>query len=163
MREAVFSSLGALVEGSRVIDLFAGTGAYGLEAISRGAAQATFYEINRDALACLRQNRDAVLKACDLETSATRILARDVYTLETAAEKADLIFIDPPYSEIESRIDLIFAKADQHATGSGAVVSRRSGDSRGGPKCTEKPAGYQPGAGAVVERTRQPPGPRPNS
>ena len=122
MREAVFSSLGALVEGSRVIDLFAGTGAYGLEAISRGAAQAIFYEINRDALACLRQNRDAVLKACDLETSATRILARDVYTLETAAEKADLIFIDPPYSEIESRIDLIFAKAHQHATREAVVI-----------------------------------------
>lgn len=122
MREAVFSSLGTLVEGSRVIDLFAGTGAYGLEAISRGAVKATFYEINRGALVCLKQNCQAVLKSCSLENSAARILDRDVYTAETVLEQADLIFIDPPYDAIESRIGLIFTKADQYATQDASVI-----------------------------------------
>lgn len=122
IREAIFSSLGTLVEGSRVIDLFAGTGAYGLEAISRGAVKATFYETNRDALACLKQNKASVLKSCGLENHTARILNRDVYTAETILEKADLIFIDPPYDTIESRINLIFTKVDQHATQDASVI-----------------------------------------
>lgn len=122
MREAVFSSLGTLVEGSRVIDLFAGTGAYGLEAISRGAVKATFYETNRKAIVCLKQNCQAVLKSCSLENSVAKILDRDVYAVETVLEKADLIFIDPPYDVIESRIDLIFTKAGQHATQDASVI-----------------------------------------
>ena len=99
MREAIFSSLGQSVVGSRVFDLFAGTGAYGLEAISRGASKAIFYETDRNALSCLQQNQQAVLKACGLGSDATRIIARDVYALNMASESADLIFIDPPYPD----------------------------------------------------------------
>ena len=55
-RQAIFSSLGSAVEGASVLDLFAGTGSYGLEAASRGAAAATFAETDRLALAALRRN-----------------------------------------------------------------------------------------------------------
>ena len=122
MREAIFSSLSAYVEGSRVVDLFAGTGAYGLEAISRGASKATFYETNREALVCLKQNRQAVLKCCGLENSAANILARDVYATDAILEKADLIFIDPPYDSIEHRLEQILQRADQHATEDAFVI-----------------------------------------
>src|SRR3954454_24471036 len=63
MRQAVFSSLGARVAGARFLDLFAGSGAYGLEALSRGAIAGTFVEQNGKAVACLRQNIAAVCKS----------------------------------------------------------------------------------------------------
>src|SRR5277367_393404 len=63
MRQSVFSSLGALVEGARFVDLFAGSGAYGLEAFSRGASGGTFVERNAKASACLRTNIAAVCRS----------------------------------------------------------------------------------------------------
>ncbi|MDR0534836.1 MAG: RsmD family RNA methyltransferase [Puniceicoccales bacterium] len=63
LREAVFSSLGAFVEGARVLDLFSGTGAYGLEALSRGSGAVTFVEKNPAAIAAVRANASAVQKA----------------------------------------------------------------------------------------------------
>ncbi|MCB0386966.1 MAG: RsmD family RNA methyltransferase, partial [Bdellovibrionales bacterium] len=67
MREAVFSSLGPLVEGSRCLDLFAGTGAYGLEALSRGATAVSFVENDTKALRALKTNQDTVLKSLNLQ------------------------------------------------------------------------------------------------
>ena len=152
MREAVFSSLGDQVEGSHVVDLFAGTGAYGLEAVSRGAVQATFYEINRSALMCLKQNKAAVLKACELETDVATIIARDVYASETVSRKADLVFIDPPYDEIESKIDIIFEKAARHAASDAFVVLELPGDLK------PEPDGWQ-----VVRRFGKPKRDAPNA
>src|SRR3954465_11512303 len=63
MRQAVFSSLGARTVGARFLDLFAGSGADGLEALSRGAAGGVFVEQNAKAVACLRQNIAAVCKS----------------------------------------------------------------------------------------------------
>ena len=60
MRQAVFSSLAALVPGATCLDLFAGTGSYGLEALSRGAEKVVFVERNPKALGCLRRNLAAV-------------------------------------------------------------------------------------------------------
>ena len=122
MREAIFSSLGPCVKGSQVIDLFAGTGAYGLEAISRGAVKVDFYETDRNALTCLKQNCQAVLKSCDFEDNIVNIFARDVYAGTTGSEKAELIFIDPPYAEIETQLEQIFQKADQYATEDASVI-----------------------------------------
>lgn len=111
MREAIFSSLGPSVEGCTVADLFAGTGSYGLEAISRGAASATFFETSRTALSCLRTNARAALRSCNLDTSAARIIERDVFTLETNTPDYDLIFLDPPYEMIQPSLARIFEKA----------------------------------------------------
>ena len=111
MREAVFSSLGGSVEGCRVVDLFAGTGSYGLEALSRGAARATFFETDRAALACLRDNVCATLRSCQLDTDTAKVVARDVFSLHADSPAYDLIFIDPPYEIISTQIGSIFTKA----------------------------------------------------
>ncbi len=109
MREAVFSSLGTAVEGARVADLFAGTGAYGLEAMSRGAAGGLFVENSGDALACLRGNLEAVAKSCGLaSTGEWPVLACKVYALDATQGPFDLVFVDPPYALIESKIQDIF-------------------------------------------------------
>lgn len=111
MREAVFSSLGHTLEGCQVADLFAGTGSYGLEAVSRGAMAATFFETNRAALVCLRENIRAALRSCGLDTETARVIDRDVFTPESNSPTYDLIFLDPPYEMIESELSRIFEKA----------------------------------------------------
>ncbi|WP_309385035.1 RsmD family RNA methyltransferase [Cerasicoccus frondis] len=106
LREAVFSSLGpARVEGARVLDCFAGTGAYGLEALSRGAQMAVFVEQDRGAQKCWEQNRAAVAKALQLPPeSATDLRRGDFFKiLARGGETFDLIFADPPYELWETR------------------------------------------------------------
>jgi 16S rRNA (guanine966-N2)-methyltransferase len=79
------------VEGAHVLDVFAGTGAFGLEALSRGAAHATFIEQDRAALAALRANI-AALRADPLCT----VLPVDALAVPVG-QKCDLVFLDPPY------------------------------------------------------------------
>jgi len=111
MRESLFSSLGSSIEGCIVADLFAGTGSYGLEAISRGATSATFFETSRQALTCLRQNAQAVLRSCAVDTASARVVARDIFSLDTNTPGYDLIFLDPPYAMIDTQLTKIFVKA----------------------------------------------------
>ena len=95
VREALFSALGD-VRGARVLDLYAGTGALGIEALSRGATQATFVESARAALAALREN----LAALGLEASA-RVVAQPVArAVPGLSGPFDLVFADPPYAAI---------------------------------------------------------------
>jgi 16S rRNA (guanine966-N2)-methyltransferase len=81
-----------VVEGARALDAFAGTGAFGLEALSRGAAFATFMEHDRAALKALRGN----VAACRAEDRAA-VLAVDVLAAPPG-EPCGLVFLDPPYS-----------------------------------------------------------------
>ena len=91
VREAVFSSIGQWVEGALVVDLYAGSGSFGLEALSRGAADAAFVENGRKALAALRSNVETVgLGGSVIATTVQEFLQRS----ET---KFDLVFIDPPW------------------------------------------------------------------
>lgn len=98
LREAIFSMLtagrlGNRVDGARVLDLFAGTGALGLEALSRGADHATFVDQGRKALGLLREN----LRRTRREDDAT-ILNTDATRLPPNTDvPCDLIFLDPPY------------------------------------------------------------------
>jgi 16S rRNA (guanine966-N2)-methyltransferase len=97
VREALFSILGD-IDGAVVLDLFAGTGAMGLEALSRGAASATFVEIDRQAMEVVRRNVDATISDGEHETDlikgdATRV----VRSLALAGRRFDLVFFDPPY------------------------------------------------------------------
>jgi len=80
----------AVVEGAVVLDAFAGTGALGLEALSRGAARASFIEKDRAALAALRAN----LAACGAEA---QVIAGDATKPPRPMQPATLIFLDPPY------------------------------------------------------------------
>ena len=128
IREAIFSSLGSRVEGSRVVDLFAGTGSYGLEALSRGASHATFYEIDRKALACLKENRDMVLKCCQLSASVAPTITRDLYIKDNDGQRADYIFIDPPYDSIEANLRRIFARVEQLSKPDASVILEFPGE-----------------------------------
>ena len=97
VREAVFSILGPM-EGSIVLDLFAGTGAMGLESLSRGASGATFVELDRQAHEVVRRNIDATITGerdhVDLiKGDAVRV----VRSLALAERRFDLVFFDPPY------------------------------------------------------------------
>jgi 16S rRNA (guanine966-N2)-methyltransferase len=98
VREAVFAIIGPC-EGAHVLDLFAGSGAMGIEALSRGAQAVTFVERDPRAAACIRAN----LTALDL-TPAARIVVRDwsVALRDEAQrdERYDLCLIDPPYSVV---------------------------------------------------------------
>jgi len=111
LREAIFSSLGASIDGCKVADLFAGTGSYGLEALSRGAASSTFFETDHTALTCLRQNVQAAIRSCNLDTDVAKVVARDVFTLDLNTPSYDLIFLDPPYDTIAENLQRIFEKA----------------------------------------------------
>ncbi|MGO9485652.1 MAG: 16S rRNA (guanine(966)-N(2))-methyltransferase RsmD [Rhodomicrobium sp.] len=101
VRESIFNILihgieGAGIEGARVLDLFAGTGALGLEALSRGAAYCLFVEDNADARGLIREN----IEALGL-TGASKVWRRDATKLGTAAtmQPFQLLFADPPYGK----------------------------------------------------------------
>jgi 16S rRNA (guanine966-N2)-methyltransferase len=112
MRQSVFSSLGARVSGARFLDLFAGSGAYGLEALSRGAAAGVFVEQNGKAAACVRQNILAVCKSLGRDAKDVQVVQADarVVPLGGVAEVPDLVFIDPPYPIIEEIAPRLFAR-----------------------------------------------------
>jgi len=111
MRQAVFSSLGARVAGARFVDLFAGTGAYGLEAFSRGASGGTFVERNARAAACLRKNIASVCRS--LGKNGAELLAVEADALSLPAgvgAPPDIIFVDPPYDAIGEIAPVLFSK-----------------------------------------------------
>jgi 16S rRNA (guanine(966)-N(2))-methyltransferase RsmD len=93
VREALFSILGPL-DGLRVLDLFAGSGALGLEALSRGAAQATLVERERAALRALRANVDALEADAEVVAGDARAFLRSA---REQGAQYDLVFLDPPY------------------------------------------------------------------
>ena len=115
MRQAVFSSLGARVGGARFLDLFAGSGAYGLEALSRGAAGGTFVEKNAKAIACLRQNIAAVCKSLRRDPADVAVVQADARGIAIDASRAvpDLVFIDPPYEIIPEIAPTLFARLSE--------------------------------------------------
>jgi 16S rRNA (guanine966-N2)-methyltransferase len=96
VREAAFNLIGP-VDDAIVLDLFAGSGAMGLEALSRGAARVTFVESDRDARRAIDANLDK------LRLTGARVLAQDVRRFLPVDQQAyDLILVDPPYDMVES-------------------------------------------------------------
>src|SRR5579863_9445081 len=100
IRGAIFSSLGERVVGARALDLFAGTGALGLEAASRGATTVTFVEQARDALESLEKNIQAFRKNSGVNCTfvvARSAVADQLQKLAADGETFQLVFADPPY------------------------------------------------------------------
>jgi 16S rRNA (guanine966-N2)-methyltransferase len=125
MRQAVFSSLGARVAGARFLDLFAGSGAYGLEALSRGESGGVFVEQNAKAAACVRQNIASVCKSLGRRTADLVVVQADARTvaLGATAELPDLVFVDPPYEIIPEIAPALFARlAEMLATKPDTIV-----------------------------------------
>ena len=100
VRGAIFSALGERVLDARVLDLFSGSGAFGIEALSRGAAAATFVDDHPKAIAAIKANLDNTrLEAAIVRSDVFRFLERTDQTF-------DLIFADPPYSKRPNDPDL---------------------------------------------------------
>ena len=98
VREALFSILGS-VDGARVLDLFAGSGALAIEALSRGAGDATLVDSAPGAVAAIRAN----LEALGLEADVRRQTARAfLQSARVSARQYDLVFVDPPYRQAGS-------------------------------------------------------------
>ena len=96
IKETLFNMIAGEIPGARMLDLFAGSGAIGIEALSRGASEAVFVERDRAALSCIKEN----LQFTKLMDRA-RVLPLDVFRaldlLETEGKPFSLIFMDPPY------------------------------------------------------------------
>jgi len=139
VREAIFNILAHAVpafqlEGARVLDLFAGTGALGLEALSRGAAFCLFVDERAEARALMRRNIEALELA-----GITKVFRRDATELGPAGRKGGftLAFLDPPYGQGLAQRSLAAAAAGGWlAPGAIAVIEERKGTS------LSLPAGY---------------------
>lgn len=121
LRQAVFSSLAARVPGARFLDLFAGSGAYGLEAFSRGAAGGVFVENNARTVAFIRQNIAAVGKSLGRETGELQVINADATTVPWGAAP-DLVFIDPPYEIIPEVAPRLFARLSEWLAGKPGLI-----------------------------------------
>jgi 16S rRNA (guanine966-N2)-methyltransferase len=124
VKGAIFSSLGDFITGARVLDLFAGSGSLGIEALSRGAGSVTFVENDRRAIAAIEKN----LEKTRLAGPAASVQAMDVFRfLDRFAASAsyDIILADPPYAKAEGERDftpeLLCAPMLRHALAPGGV------------------------------------------
>lgn len=108
-RESLFSSLAANIANASCLDLFAGTGSYGFEALSRGAVYCQFIEHDRMAIECLKQNARAVAKSAELKSEAIQIRQYDLLKADPSSDKKrfDYIFLDPPYALWESHSEYL--------------------------------------------------------
>lgn len=130
VREAVFSSIAPAVPGSEVLDLYAGTGSLGLEALSRGASGAVFVERDRAALRALRANVETV----DLGGEVIAGRVGGFLASATAHEQPvrfSLVFVDPPYDLPPARLQAnVAAAALLLRPGGVLVLHRRRGEPR---------------------------------
>jgi len=109
LRQAVFSSLASRVPGARFLDLFAGSGAYGLEALSRGAVGGVFVEKDARTAAFIRSNITAVCKSLGRTSDDLQVVNADA-TKIIPGDVPDLVFVDPPYEIIADVAPAIFAR-----------------------------------------------------
>ena len=125
VKESVFNIIQFDIEGRSVLDLFAGTGQFGIEALSRGAKSAVFVDSSADSVKIIRDN----LKICGFSDLAT-VYARDVLRYLANDEKFDLIFIDPPYDTglAEKALNII-AEFDKLNI-NGIIINERKADSQ---------------------------------
>jgi len=112
MRQAVFSSIASRVPEARFLDLFAGSGAYGLEALSRGASGGTFVEKDARVAEYLRSNLASVCKSLGRGPEDLTVIQADAIGVPLPAGVAppDLVFIDPPYATIPEVAPALFAR-----------------------------------------------------
>ncbi len=105
LRETLFNVLGGLVVNARFMDLFAGTGAVGIEALSRGASEAIFVEKHPPAVALIKENLESLEireGARVVASDALKALERLVKEPSAANARIDILFLDPPYAEAEA-------------------------------------------------------------
>ena len=121
VRESIFNLLGP-VAGARVLDLYAGTGAVGLEALSRGAAHVTFVESDRTAAAAVQRNVEAV----GLPGTTVAATTVESYLAGRPDAPFDLAYVDPPYALDEATLGAVLAALSGRLAPGAVVVVERS-------------------------------------
>ena len=116
VRAAVFSALGDAVRNARVLDLFAGSGSYGFEALSRGAKEATFVDSSFEAIKAIKKN------ASNLNRENVKILNSDVLAfLSRNTQDFNIIFADPPY-KLEIYEELVKTLIERKIVSDGGII-----------------------------------------
>jgi len=119
VKEAIFSMIESELPGSVCLDLFAGSGALGIEALSRGAARVYFCDTSPASLAVIRNNLDH----CRVDSGRAVVLARDWrVALSGLSEKCNLVFIDAPYNMCEHYSQILEKLVGSRVLESGAMI-----------------------------------------
>ena len=123
LRETLFNILAARIAGARVVDAYAGTGAVGIEALSRGASDVRFVEQDRRAQTLIAEN----LAHCGIATGYTIVRAGALRAFQSFGKDAafDIILLDPPYAADDAEVASVLAAAGGHAAPNGIVVLER--------------------------------------
>lgn len=122
VREAVFSMIQMHVEDAVVVDLFAGTGSLGLEALSRGAKRAYFVDKDRRSISLVREN----VKACGMEDYSVIMCSDYALGLANLHDRADIVFLDPPY-KAGLMLDCLRRLAESDVLPEGGIVVAEHG------------------------------------
>ncbi|HEX8837906.1 MAG TPA: 16S rRNA (guanine(966)-N(2))-methyltransferase RsmD [Candidatus Acidoferrum sp.] len=130
LRETLFNVLGPNVAGSRFVDLFAGTGAIGIEALSRGASEVVFVENHAPSVALIRRNLESLgirKGAMVLATDAIRGLEKLASKVESKTSPYDYVFLDPPYAAAKeyARVLESLGSGNLLAPGGGVIAEHR--------------------------------------
>lgn len=120
-KEALFSSIQFEIEGRRVLDLFAGSGQLGIEAISRGARHCTFVESNKNAYKIVQRN----IEKCNIEGKC-RLVLGEAKSFLMKKDCFDIAFIDPPYHK--GKIDECLPKLTELMSNDGVIVCESAKD-----------------------------------
>lgn len=112
VKEALFSMLQFDIEGKKVLDLFAGSGQLGIEALSRGAAECVFVEADRNARAVVDRN----IRKCGFE-SVSRVIPANALSFAASCAGFDIVFLDPPYNQgfVQKILPLIAERLNKNA------------------------------------------------
>lgn len=134
VRETLFNWLTGAIEGARCLDLYAGSGALGFEAASRGAERVLLVERDQKAVACMRQT------ASELDAERVEIVHADVrHWMHGDATPFDIVFLDPPYGS--ENLGELCARLEEHAwLAPGALVYL---ETRASPQSIDLPSGWQ--------------------
>lgn len=129
VREALFSCIGDRVAGARFVDLFAGSGAYGLEAWSRGASTGIFVEIDSNCVKNIRYNILSVAKSGQLDPSNMEVVRTDIFRWQNAeARSHSIVFADPPYSQLPGMHARLFKLAEGLLMAGGLFILEHPAD-----------------------------------
>jgi 16S rRNA (guanine966-N2)-methyltransferase len=125
LRETLFNVLGELVVDSRFVDLFAGTGAVGIEALSRGAQEAIFVEKHPPSVALIKKNLESLQirnGARVLKSDALQALKQIAEGPSAASARIDIVFLDPPYAEMLQYANVLSFLGEADLLAENAVV-----------------------------------------